>query len=318
MSFEKLCKDLEAGNRTALAKAITLMESTRPADWDEAKKLLKHFKDKEVVTRRLGFSGPPGVGKSTFIEKMGLLLTNKGQRVAVLAIDPSSEISGGSILGDKTRMELLSRSEKAFVRPSATRGHLGGVTSRLPGVIRLCEIAGYEWILVESVGVGQSEIELSRMVDLFTLLSQAGAGDELQGIKKGILEYVDMIVVNKNDRDPQQVNITRQQYLAALKIVRQKPVEIFGCSGLTGQGLDDVLQHFEEFFKSFDYGNRKMMSEFWYQSLLSSEFRQKLLADPQMSSLFQKYQSEVHHGSLMPIEAVEAFFRDLGWSKSKT
>ncbi len=311
MNVNELASRIEKEDITALAQSITLMESHRTQDWQLAKELLVHFKSKKNKSRRIGFSGPPGVGKSTFIEKVGLEITKRKQKVAVLAVDPSSEISGGSILGDKTRMEELSRDSLAFVRPSATRGHLGGVTSSLPGVIRLCEVAGYDWILIESVGVGQSEVELSRMVDFFTLISQPGAGDELQGIKKGILEYVDLIVVNKNDRDPKLVNITRQQYLAALKILRQKPVEVLGCSGLTGQGVPEVMALYDQFFSAFDLKDRKQTDEFWFQSLLSTEFKKRLKHDPEWKEVFEVINQSVRSGEKLPVEAVEEFFKKL-------
>lgn len=311
MDIKKLANEIKQGNVTSLARAITLIESHLAEDWQRAKELLLIFKDEKPKSRRLGFSGPPGVGKSTFIEKVGLEIIKKNQKVAVLAVDPSSEITGGSILGDKTRMEELSRQSLAFVRPSATRGHLGGVTSSLPGVIRLCEVAGYDWILVESVGVGQSEVELSRMVDFFTLISQPGAGDELQGIKKGILEYVNLIVVNKNDRDPKLVNITRQQYLAALKILRQQPVEVLACSALTGQGVDQVINIYEEFYKNFDWNVRFRMAEFWFESLVYSEFKKRLKNDPQLQKHFAELNQKVGRGQQLPVEAVEEFFADL-------
>lgn len=308
MDLNKLARGIKEGQITALAKGITLVESHRAEDWEKSKQLLLSLQSVSAQSYRIGFSGPPGVGKSTFIEKVGLGLTHNSQKVAVLAVDPSSEISGGSILGDKTRMENLSRETNAFVRPSATRGHLGGVTSSLPGVIRLCEVAGYQWILVESVGVGQSEVELSRMVDFFTLLSQPGAGDELQGIKKGILEYVDLIVVNKNDRDPQLVNLARQQYLAALKILRQNPIQVLACSALTGQGIDDVLKVYQEFFKTMNWDRRSQMSELWFDSLLRSEFSKRLKNNSQWQSLHKTLSQQVLEGSQHPFDAVEEFF----------
>lgn len=311
MNLDELSQKISQGNTTALAQAITLVESTRVEDWDKTKKLLSSLKT-PGQTKRLGFSGPPGVGKSTLIEKIGLSLTKKQKKVAVLAIDPSSEITGGSILGDKTRMEELSRSQMAFVRPSPSRGHLGGVTSTLPGVIQLCEAAGYEWILIESVGVGQSEIELSKMVDFFTLLSQPGAGDELQGIKKGILEYVDLIAVNKADRDTQLVNTTRQQYLAALKIVRGVEVKVEACSGLSGQGVDELVAIFENYFSQYDYKQRREFDRSWFESLIYSEFRKRVFADKKMKDLFTSYGNQVGHGQTSPVEAVDQFFKDLG------
>lgn len=312
MKIQELARQIEQGHVTSLARAITLMESQKTEDWQLAKELLNTLKKTSATsTRRLGFSGPPGVGKSTFIEKLGLELVGRGDKVAVLAIDPSSEISGGSILGDKTRMEELSRHPMAFVRPSPTRGHLGGVTSRLPGVIQLCEAAGYQWILIESVGVGQSEVELSRMVDFFTMISQPGAGDELQGIKKGILEYVDLILVNKQDRDANLVNITRQQYLAALKILRGQNIEVLGCSALTGQGVAETLKVYDHFFKNYDFSKRHDVMLLWFESLMLSEFKKRLRSEAKIERVYKPLMQEVREGNLSPIEAVDHFFDKL-------
>lgn len=312
MRLDELVEKIQGGDSTALARGITLLESKKTSDWELSKKLLTSLKESENKTHRLGFSGPPGAGKSTFIEKLGLALVHAGHKVAVLAIDPSSEISGGSILGDKTRMENLSRSPQAFVRPSPTRGHLGGGTGRLPGVIELCEAAGYSWILIESVGVGQSEVELSQMVDFFTLISQPGAGDELQGIKKGILEYVDLIMVNKMDRDPGLVNSTRQQFLGSLKIMRGREVEVLACSALTGDGVDGALKQYQSFFSKYDYKRRLQFSEKWFQSLVYSEFRSRIKSQHDLRVSFEKFNDQVRSKSLSPIEAVDSFFTEIG------
>lgn len=314
MDIKQWVSDIESGNTTSLAKAITLLESQKSSDWDKGKQVLNSLSTPTDKTFRLGFSGPPGVGKSTFIEKLGLELTKQGLKVAVLAIDPSSEVTGGSILGDKTRMEELSRQPNAFVRPSPTRGHLGGVTSSLPGVIKLCEAAGYQWIIIESVGVGQSEIELSRMVDIFTLISQPGAGDELQGIKKGILEYADLIVVNKEDRDPQLVNTTKQQYMAALKIMRGSDVKVMSAAGLTGQGVPQIFEHYQTIFKTFDFAKRAEMDQFWFYSLLQSEFRKRLGNGHSLQKVYEKFQDQVRRGQCSPIDGVDAFFDEVGLS----
>ncbi len=312
MDSQKWMQQIVEGETTALAQAITLLESQKTSDWQQAKKLLNVLPKSKKPTFRLGFSGPPGVGKSTFIESLGLALINQGFRVAVLAIDPSSEVTGGSILGDKTRMEQLSRRQEAFVRPSPTRGHLGGVTSSLPGVIQLCEAAGYQWILVESVGVGQSEIELSRMVDVFTLISQPGAGDELQGIKKGILEYADLIVVNKVDRDPALANTAKQQYLAALKIMRGPGVPVFSASGLTGEGLPEILEDYQHRFQSFDYTKRDAVNLFWFRSLLQSEFKKRLDQEGDLRKTLESLKLKVQKGNSSPVEAVDEFFSKIG------
>ena len=256
--MKDLMGDILKGESRALARGITLLESSRSEDWSKARELLSLLPENPSATCRLGFSGPPGVGKSTFIEKLGLQLTDRDQRVAVLAVDPSSEKTGGSILGDKTRMEKLSQNQKAFIRPSPSRGHLGGVTGTLPGAILLCEAAGFQWILIESVGVGQSEVELSQMVDVFTLLVPPGAGDELQGIKKGILEFVDIVVVNKTDRDQSLGLISQQQYLSTLRMTRSEDVVVEVCSALTGKGVDRLLEHYIKYFENPDEKKRQL------------------------------------------------------------
>ena len=192
------------GDRRAIAKAITLLESTHPEKLDQGQALLEELLPETGKSLRIGITGVPGVGKSTFIEALGTLLTRQGHRVAVLAVDPSSARSGGSILGDKTRMEHLSRDPNAFVRPSPTSGTLGGVARRTREATLLCEAAGYDVILIETVGVGQSETVVANMVDSFLVLMLAGAGDELQGIKRGLMELTDVMVINKADGDNQR------------------------------------------------------------------------------------------------------------------
>jgi LAO/AO transport system kinase len=212
---------VRAGDRVVLARAITLIESDLPADAERAAAVLDALLPHAGRSRRVGITGVPGVGKSTFIDALGMhLVRDRGELVAVLSVDPSSPISGGSILGDKTRMERLSLEEKAFIRPSPARGHLGGVARHTRETILLCEAAGYENILVETVGVGQSETAVRSMTDFFLLLMIAGAGDELQGIKRGILEMVDAVAVNKADGDNvARAERTRAEYAAALHLL---------------------------------------------------------------------------------------------------
>jgi LAO/AO transport system kinase len=212
---------LRAGDRRALARAITLVESTRPDHREEAEKLVEALLPDTGRAVRVGISGPPGAGKSTFIEAFGLHLLERGRTPAVLAVDPSSPVSGGSILGDKTRMEQLARDERAFIRPSPSGGTLGGVARRTREAALVCEAAGFDTLLIETVGVGQSETAVAEMVDLFMLLLPPAGGDELQGIKKGIVELADLVVINKDDGDlAPAAGRTAAEYSAALHMLR--------------------------------------------------------------------------------------------------
>ncbi|PIE37640.1 MAG: methylmalonyl Co-A mutase-associated GTPase MeaB, partial [Gammaproteobacteria bacterium] len=224
------------GNRRALAKAITLIESKLPAHRQQSQEVLTEILPHSGNSIRIGITGVPGVGKSTFIEAFGLHLIEHGKRVAVLAVDPSSPLAGGSILGDKTRMEELSRREEAFIRPSPTEGALGGVAQKTRETLLLCEAAGYDVILVETVGVGQSEFQVAGMVDFFMVLMLPGGGDELQGIKKGIMELADALVINKADGPSEQLaETTRQHYQSAMRLLRQNSFwtpHVTTCSAL--------------------------------------------------------------------------------------
>ncbi|TDL81338.1 methylmalonyl Co-A mutase-associated GTPase MeaB [Palleronia sediminis] len=223
MTDAELQAGLLGGDRRALARAITLVESARPDHRARAARLLGAVADPSRDTLRLGLSGTPGVGKSTFIERFGLDRVAEGHRVAVLAVDPSSARSGGSILGDKTRMERLARAPAAFIRPSPSQTELGGVARRTREVIALCEAAGFDLIVVETVGVGQSETLVAQMTDIFVLLLAPGGGDELQGVKRGIMEIADLILVNKADGDMRrQAEATRAEYQGALRLLRRR------------------------------------------------------------------------------------------------
>jgi LAO/AO transport system kinase len=243
--------DIEAirsGNRRALAKAITLVESTRPKDVEASRILLEQVQSLAGGSLRIGISGVPGVGKSTFIEALGLALIRRGHKVAVLAVDPSSPQTGGSILGDKTRMVELSAHPDAFIRPSPTGGVLGGVARATREAITLCEVAGYDRILVETVGVGQSEYEVASMTDLFLLLALTGAGDGLQGIKRGILEITDMLIINKADGDNKPIaKVAAKEYEAALHLLHpHRNVPVVLTSAINNEGVDEVIELFEE------------------------------------------------------------------------
>src|SRR6478609_2732879 len=246
-----LADAVRAGDRRSLARAITLVESTRPDHREETAALLDELMPATGGATRVGISGAPGAGKSTFIEALGLHLVDDGRRVAVLAVDPSSARGGGSILGDKTRMEQLSRSPHAFIRPSPSKGTLGGVARRTREALLVCEAAGFDVVLVETVGVGQSEVAVAGLVDLFLLLLAPGAGDELQGVKRGIVELADLIVVNKADGD--LVDLARHtaaDYAHALHLVRSSDANAMDrvrtCSALLGEGIDELWTTIEE------------------------------------------------------------------------
>ena len=223
--------------RRALAKAITLLESARPDHRSQADELLTNLLPHTGKSFRLGISGVPGVGKSTFIETLGLYLIEKGHRVAVLAIDPSSSVSGGSILGDKTRMERLSVHEKAFIRPSPASGNLGGVASHTREAMLVCEAAGYDIVIVETVGVGQSEIAVAGMTDMFVLMQLPNAGDDLQAIKKGVMELADLVVINKADLDPDAAMRAQAQIVSSMRIF-----DMHGHDHPTMDAMQRVLQ----------------------------------------------------------------------------
>lgn len=248
MNITDMAKRIRAGERRALARAITLVESGREDHRAQATELLAAVgQDRQAL--RIGLSGTPGVGKSTFIESFGLMLTAQDLRVAVLAVDPSSSRSGGSILGDKTRMDLLSRDPNAFIRPSPSQTHLGGVARRTREAVSLCEAAGFDVVLIETVGVGQSETVVAQMSDLFLLLLAPAGGDELQGVKRGIMEMADVIVINKADGDL-KATATRTQadYAGALRLMRKRPQDPKGypcaltVSALEQRGLPEVWE----------------------------------------------------------------------------
>lgn len=238
-------------DKNALARAITLVESLKPEHQALAQELLQALPPK-TGTKRIGISGTPGVGKSTFIESFGTFLTGQGLSVAVLAVDPTSQVSGGSILGDKTRMELLARDPNAFIRPSPSGGTLGGVARRTREAVLLCEAFGFDVIFVETVGVGQSETAVARLVDCFVMLLQPGAGDDLQGIKRGILELVDVVVVTKADGDNRALAAAAcHHYQQALHILRRDAWQppVLACSAVEKTGLADVWQVLERYFR---------------------------------------------------------------------
>lgn len=308
------------GNRRALAKAITLIESQRSVDRDAAQTLLQTLLPNTGNSIRIGITGIPGVGKSTFIESFGLYLLEQGKRVAVLAVDPSSPISGGSILGDKTRMELLSRCEGAFIRPSPSQGSLGGVAQKTRETMLLCEAAGYDVIIVETVGVGQSEYQVAAMVDFFMVLMLPNAGDELQGIKKGIMELADALVINKADGD--SVNLAKQtqsHYQSALHLLTPQSFwqpSVLQCSALHSQGIADVWQMISDYTSQAVAGGhfdakRQAQNRQWMQALIQELLQQKLLANPDIRRLLPELEKQVMAGEETPLIAAKMIIEKL-------
>ena len=300
-----------AGDRATLARAITLVESTREDHRRDAEILVEQVLPASGKSIRLGISGAPGVGKSTFIEAFGQKIIAAGHRVAVLAVDPSSRRTGGSILGDKTRMEELSRAPQAFIRPSPTGGTLGGVARRTREAIVLCEAAGFDVIIVETVGVGQSETAVADMVDLFCLLLSPASGDELQGIKKGIVELAELIIVNKADGplfDTAQRTVA--DYRAALRLIRPLSTawtpEVIAVSARTGAGLDqvwDTVRRHQDLLTAS--GEKVARRGEQAQSALWADLGERLLEAlkrrPEIASRLPGIEAEVRSGALMPM-----------------
>jgi LAO/AO transport system kinase len=314
---------VRAGNIRSLAKAITLVESRSPDHSLAATTLLDELLPESGKAIRIGISGVPGVGKSTFIEELGLLLTGRGHKLAVLAVDPSSQLSGGSILGDKTRMEELSRDPNAFIRPSPAGDTLGGVARKTRETMLLCEAAGYDTVIVETVGVGQSEITVASMVDMFLLLQLPGAGDELQGIKRGVMEIADLIVINKAESDNRiKAELARQQYENALHMLAPKSINwqvpVLLCSALHRQGIAEVWEKVTAFGEvmqasgEFD-AKRRLQNSDWMWTLLQDDLKQLFLTSRSVAALLPQVQEAVASGVTTPGAAVrrllEAFKR---------
>ena len=304
-----------AGDRRALAKAITLVESQRDADRDAAQALLQHLLPHTGNSIRVGVTGVPGVGKSTFIESFGQHLINQGHRLAVLAVDPSSPVAGGSILGDKTRMEMLSREEGAYIRPSPAGGALGGVAFKTRESLLLCEAAGYDVILVETVGVGQSEHQVAGMVDFFLLLMLPGGGDELQGIKKGILELADAIVVNKADGASEPLaRTTQQHYRGAMSLLSHDSFwepRVMTCSALHGQGIEAVWETIREYAEAaraqdrFE-SKRATQNLAWMRQLIDELLRDTLARHPEVKAAMPELEAAVRAAEQTPLAAAHA------------
>ena len=295
-------ESLLSGNRRSLAKAITLVESKLTAHREQAQSILEQVLPHSGNSIRIGITGVPGVGKSTFIEAFGLYLIEQGKRVAVLAVDPSSPIAGGSILGDKTRMEELSRREEAFIRPSPAEGALGGVAQKTRETMLLCEASGYDVILVETVGVGQSEYQVAGMVDFFMVLMLPGGGDELQGIKKGIMELADALVINKADGDSERLaTMTQRQYTSAMNLLRHTSFwtpRVMTCSALKTINIDAVWgmivdYYFQAVQEHAFQGKRAQQNRDWMHQLVNEMLLLKLSGNSQVKAMLTQLEQEV-------------------------
>lgn len=288
-------------DRSSLSKAITLVESSKTEHNDLALELIEKISKHKTKSKRLGISGTPGVGKSTFIEAFGSFIIEKGHKVAVLAIDPTSYISGGSILGDKTRMATLSYNENAFVRPTPSSKYLGGVAKKTKETILLCEAFGFDYIIVETVGVGQSEVAVSEITDHFMLLMQPASGDELQGIKRGILELADSIVVNKADGDLlSKAKITKAELDSSIHILRKEKFPILLCSALNKTGMNEIYESIEKDFNQKIkskrlYEVREKQNYKWLMDLIKIELIKKL---DNNESLKKEIESSLNKGEL--------------------
>lgn len=319
-TLDTMIHRLKAGDRRTLARAITLVESSRSEDRRLAKDLVNCILPYSGEAVRLGITGVPGVGKSTFIEALGLMLIDMGHRVAVLAVDPSSRKSRGSVLGDKTRMQHLATRNEAFVRPSPSGGTLGGVASKTRESMLLCEAAGYDVVLVETVGVGQSETEVASMVDFFLVLMLAGAGDDLQGIKKGILEHADCVAVNKADGDNlKRAERAKADYERALHYLMPvdsgwEPV-VTTCSALEGNGIDTIWKtvktHRDQLTASGLLNvKREQQVLDWFQRMIEEEIRNRFYENPDVKKRLPELTGKVKGGQLFPGVALDRLFTE--------
>ncbi|HUR02817.1 MAG TPA: methylmalonyl Co-A mutase-associated GTPase MeaB [Nonomuraea sp.] len=308
-SLEDYAQGVREGSRTWIARAITLVESTRADHIALAQRLLVELTPLSGRATRVGVSGVPGVGKSTFIDALGTMLTGQGHKVAVLAVDPSSTRTGGSILGDKTRMARLAVDPGAFIRPSPTSGTLGGVAKATREAMVVVEAGGFDVVLVETVGVGQSETAVADMVDTFLLLSLARTGDQLQGIKKGVLELADVIAVNKADGEHELAARKAARELAgALRMLRSDsaPPPVLTCSGLTGAGLDELWRKVLAHQKSLDLAAKRRRQQVqWTWTLVRDRLLAELRDAPEVAAIADEVERDVLAGTLTPALAAD-------------
>ncbi|WP_119299860.1 methylmalonyl Co-A mutase-associated GTPase MeaB [Dongia deserti] len=325
MTEQELADKIRAGDRRALARGITLVESRREDHRPSAEKLLDLLMPRTGKSIRLGISGPPGVGKSTFIEAFGQYLIDEGHKIAVLAIDPSSKISGGSILGDKTRMTELAKRKEAFIRPSPAGETLGGVARRTREAMLLCEAAGFDVVIVETVGVGQSETAVAEMTDMFLLLLSPGGGDDLQGVKRGVMELADLLIVNKADGDlAAAAERTASDYAHALRLMHALHADwqpsVVKCSALKSEGMVAVWDKVQAFRKAtaktgeFDT-RRSEQAKNWLWQEVNDGLLERLKSDPDLADRLLRLEAKVTQRKASPAAAarslLSSFFKGL-------
>ena len=319
---ERLARDIRSGDRTVLSRAITLIESKRPDHRSTAAALTQVLLAATGKAVRVGITGSPGVGKSTLVDALGSMLTRQGHKVAVLAVDPSSRRTGGSILADKTRMAHLATDANAFIRPSPASGTLGGVAAKTRETMLLCEAAGYDVVLVETIGVGQSEIAVADMTDFFFVLVLPGGGDELQGLKKGVVELADMIAINKADGDNlARAKLTAAEYGAALHILSPASSNwsppVVTCSALKGAGIDalwtHILDHRRRLTASGELAARRGEQQVkWMWAMLEERLFAPVRSDRALKAALPRIEADVKAGRLAPTTAVEEIAEMLG------
>jgi len=315
MTTQEYLEGIESGDRTRLAKAITLIESNSASHFEKAQEVLKHILPHTGGSIRIGITGVPGAGKSTFIESFGTYLTGAGKKVAVMAVDPSSSVTGGSILGDKTRMEKLATDPNAFIRPSPSGGTLGGVARKTREALLVFESAGYDVVLVETVGVGQSETTVRSMVDFFLLVLVPGAGDELQGIKKGVVELADAILINKADGanliPAQSARVEYERALHYLQPATEGWQTIaLTASAMTGDGIPEVWQTIQNFVQSTQLSGafqkrRRAQERDWVRALIEGQLKEEFYENPKVQALLPKLDDAVMSGEMPATAAAQ-------------
>ena len=325
LSTDEYVEGILAGNITTLSQAITLVESANPAHYAQAQEIIERCLPHAGHSVRIGITGVPGAGKSTFIEAVGNMVTSLRHKLAVLAIDPSSERSGGSILGDKTRMESICHNPDVFIRPSPSAGSLGGVARKTRETIILCEAAGFDVVFIETVGVGQSETAVHSMVDMFMLLQISGAGDELQGIKRGIMEMADTMVITKADgENVRKAELARTQFQGALRLFPLpesgwRP-KVYTCSAVAGTGLEEVWKGVEEFLdhihaNGYFQHNRNRQNKYWMYETINEALRGSFYRDPAVEARIGEYEKRVLEDRISSFvaakELLELYFKEL-------